>query len=553
MHLKSMNLRDVSYHSHWIAGLLALLWVIVRSGSNPKRLTYPCQRAMMPFALNWLLAVAAFLTGSLLLRKFARFSGIAILALGVIWFIGALPQSSRSAVSTLGHLPVWEVPDPVSTVCVLDSIPPTMGTLAAGDSSVPDSCLTDPAIDTLLALLADRGVHLHQTAEHPDGLVKSTAVVIIKGNFQWDKRNATNTDRIKGLIWQLLRHPDGFSGEIIVCDNTQDIGTGINHGDNNSADTAQSIVDVVNTFSAKGYPVSVLDWNYIWDVVSFEYSDGDYNDGYVYEEATKISYPKFRSPLTNHYVSARYGLWDSLTATYDPSRLCIINFPVLKAHRLAGATEGIKNWVGLMTTAYSEERYGSFMGMHNDYLFAPYALVARIMAATFPKLTIIDATYINVRDAFYCEDWVNTRALVASTDPVAASWYAAKFILTPLAISPSATNPDQPGGSYATKLANWTDYFRDTAGLTCTRDSTRMSVYGRDLPPPTYVCGDANGDATVNISDAVSLIAYIFAGGQAPEPLLAGDADNNATVNISDAVYLIAYIFAGGSAPCHAP
>ncbi len=65
-----------------------------------------------------------------------------------------------------------------------------------------------------------------------------------------------------------------------------------------------------------------------------------------------------------------------------------------------------------------------------------------------------------------------------------------------------------------------------------------------------YTCGDANGDATVNISDAVSLIAYIFAGGQAPEPLLAGDADCSSTVNISDAVYLIAYIFAGGLPPC---
>jgi hypothetical protein len=66
----------------------------------------------------------------------------------------------------------------------------------------------------------------------------------------------------------------------------------------------------------------------------------------------------------------------------------------------------------------------------------------------------------------------------------------------------------------------------------------------------TYVCGDANGSATVNISDAVSLIAYIFSGGAAPSPLLAGDANCDGTVNISDAVYLIAYIFSAGAAPC---
>ncbi|GEM_PF-3814155 len=65
-----------------------------------------------------------------------------------------------------------------------------------------------------------------------------------------------------------------------------------------------------------------------------------------------------------------------------------------------------------------------------------------------------------------------------------------------------------------------------------------------------YKAGDASGDGTVNISDAVYLIAYIFAGGDPPDPMVAGDANCDGPVNISDAVYLIAYIFAGGSAPC---
>jgi len=67
-----------------------------------------------------------------------------------------------------------------------------------------------------------------------------------------------------------------------------------------------------------------------------------------------------------------------------------------------------------------------------------------------------------------------------------------------------------------------------------------------------YVPGDANGDATVDISDAVYLISYIFSGGSAPSPLLAGDANCDSTVDISDAVYLISYIFSGGAAPCAA-
>jgi hypothetical protein len=67
---------------------------------------------------------------------------------------------------------------------------------------------------------------------------------------------------------------------------------------------------------------------------------------------------------------------------------------------------------------------------------------------------------------------------------------------------------------------------------------------------PSYICGDANGDASVDIADAVYLISYIFRGGLAPSPLTAGDANCEGTVDIADAVYLIAYIFRSGPAPC---
>ncbi len=64
--------------------------------------------------------------------------------------------------------------------------------------------------------------------------------------------------------------------------------------------------------------------------------------------------------------------------------------------------------------------------------------------------------------------------------------------------------------------------------------------------------GDANGDGALDISDAVYLIQYIFAGGPAPTPyaVCSGDANCDGSVDISDAVYLIQYIFSGGAAPC---
>lgn len=64
------------------------------------------------------------------------------------------------------------------------------------------------------------------------------------------------------------------------------------------------------------------------------------------------------------------------------------------------------------------------------------------------------------------------------------------------------------------------------------------------------LCGDCDGSDVVNVSDAVYLIGYIFAGTLPPNPPLVGDVNCDAMVNVSDAVRLIGYIFAGGAAPC---
>ncbi len=66
---------------------------------------------------------------------------------------------------------------------------------------------------------------------------------------------------------------------------------------------------------------------------------------------------------------------------------------------------------------------------------------------------------------------------------------------------------------------------------------------------PDNICGDANGDLTVNVSDAVRIINWVFAGGNPPVPLACGDANGDCNVGVSDAVYIINYVFAGGNPP----
>lgn len=403
---------------------------------------------------------------------------IAALFLTLILILNS--NSSNARVFSLNPLPTWEVSNPVSTVFVMDNIPPTAGSLAAGDSTVPDAYLDDPAIDTLLLMMEAKNIYFYKTSSHPDGIVGSDNIVILKGNFQWTNRNTTSTDRIKGVIRKILNHPDGFTGEILICDNTQDFGTGINHDDDNSEDPEQSIIDVRNTFYSKGYEIYTRDWADMWDDVALEYNQGDLNDGFVYEPSSKITYPKFQSPSGNYYISLRYGIWNQSTQQYDPDKLCIIDFAVLKAHSMAGSTIAVKNWIGVLTTAYASQRYGGWNALHYQYLFGPYALVAKVMSVTFPKLSIVDAAWTSASGPSNLEDTVHTRMLLASTDPCAVSWYSAKFILTPVAVDPFNTDPDRPGSNYKYNLDAWTNLLRDSS-FACTNDSSEMSVYDREI------------------------------------------------------------------------
>jgi hypothetical protein len=238
--------------------------VLLRSGTNPKRLTYPCQQTLYPIASSWFIAVLALIGGSYILKKYARLTAGGLILVITGYFLAVfvdagqgmgiaffMPHNAKVHV----NLPVWEVNNPVSKIFAINDIPPTSGSLSAGDTTVPNSHLSDPAMDTLFLMMESKGEYLHKTIAHPNGIAGPDDVVIIKGNFQWESRCGTNTDRIKGLIHQLLLHPNGFNGEILVCDNTQNLGSGINHQDNNSEDPNQSIIDVVNTFYAKGHKV----------------------------------------------------------------------------------------------------------------------------------------------------------------------------------------------------------------------------------------------------------------------------------------------------------
>ncbi len=67
--------------------------------------------------------------------------------------------------------------------------------------------------------------------------------------------------------------------------------------------------------------------------------------------------------------------------------------------------------------------------------------------------------------------------------------------------------------------------------------------------PLGYICGDTNGDGTVDVGDVVYLISYLYRGGPAPSPVEVGDTNCDGVVDIGDVVYMIEYLYRNGPAP----
>ena len=72
------------------------------------------------------------------------------------------------------------------------------------------------------------------------------------------------------------------------------------------------------------------------------------------------------------------------------------------------------------------------------------------------------------------------------------------------------------------------------------------------------VNGDVNADGTRDISDAISLLSWLFNGGPAPALLSCpgevsgprnGDTNGDGAIDLSDTIYLLGWLFNGGAEP----
>ncbi len=66
--------------------------------------------------------------------------------------------------------------------------------------------------------------------------------------------------------------------------------------------------------------------------------------------------------------------------------------------------------------------------------------------------------------------------------------------------------------------------------------------------PVRFRRGDADDNGEVEVTDAVRVLEFLFAGGEALPCAEAADADDNGTVQLTDAVRILTFLFAGGPA-----
>lgn len=83
------------------------------------------------------------------------------------------------------------------------------------------------------------------------------------------------------------------------------------------------------------------------------------------------------------------------------------------------------------------------------------------------------------------------------------------------------------------------------AGYSPSRTDGQIAV--NSAPAGAFIRGDANGDTTIDLADAISVLDFLFSGGTNPACQNAADANDDDQINIADAVQILDALFVGGA------
>jgi hypothetical protein len=120
---------------------------------------------------------------------------------------------------------------------------------------------------------------------------------------------------------------------------------------------------------------------------------------------------------------------------------------------------------------------------------------------------------------------------------------------------PVISRTSATSGMFKTRSGHTYEFYSVAADLAGNREEQPLDADGNPVAEieirleDHFRRGDANADGTVDISDAQSILGFLFLGYQAPSCRDAADADDNSRLEITDGIYLLSFLFLGGPAP----
>jgi hypothetical protein len=268
-------------------------------------------------------------------------------------------------------------------------------------------------------------------------MIESNDVVLIKVNAQWKYRGCTNSDLIRGLIQRILEHPDGFYGEIVIMENGQGRGS-LNCNTSSSYGGDTSIRANANVESHS-------------DPVRNTFIGGTDHVTNGYRRYENVSYPCFTT-AGDRRVELREGIWQGTGHSHN---LKLINVPVLKHHDTGGSeiTASLKHLYGVVSMADGQSSFRHYSGLGET--------CGKVMVSVrTPVLNVIDAIWVSHSSltGYPVSTTFRSNEILASQDPVALDYWAAKYILYPINNN-SRHHPDFPG------IVQWLTSARDIINI----------------------------------------------------------------------------------------
>lgn len=388
----------------------------------------------------------------------------ALTGLSLAWVRRLLADSGASGISAGLDKKAMDKPE---------IIKPNLGVESGGHSEV---------------FLAEQGTaesNMHQLIAVIGGInriIGPEDIVVLKPNAQWWNQGMTNTDSMKAFIEAVLKQP-GFSGEVIVAENHHHKGLDSEGWTTEHRNGRFNLNELVGYFNRMGFAnVTKYHWQDAGrnprplegdDCCGKRVVGPEEGDGYVWRDdivyaapnghVCWMTYPVFTSSYSGIRIDLKNGAWkDGAYLRERPVKF--INFSALNHHSpYSGVTASIKNLMGVVDMTcglQAPEPKGTYnvhfvgvepwiklshwtrrdwgLGFAKDWLrkttytnfhYTGGALGKFMNSIRMPDINIITADWVGWGSRTDTAKSSKPRALLASRDPVALDFIAARDVL----------------------------------------------------------------------------------------------------------------------------